>query len=467
MQCLLQRRYKALTPVGLISRHIIPCCAFLLLTGSLAMSQTPTTPNLTNPTTADDFAAVKALLAAQADAADAQARLIASQKALKQAQAGTDPAAAQLASATQAAGVAAQQKALSDSQAAILKNNFTVPDSGFTGDIKPGDKAGTVESSLLAAKALNDVAQKIKTRIGTKGGASIVLYGGSDLPDFQALISYQAQYQIVSSTLDQSLEKINKSQEKCNSLLPPRTESPALIGAAFDAANKLLGFFRTDYAIQGVGVTPDDLLLISALSGVLNDKTVNVPALYNPAALAGYSQIISNLNLLTSKRVALQASADLGISSSADLITAAGSQPDATKKKAQQDAAADLKTSADQAKAAIALYDGLITKLTTPDDKAKVPLAAIIQQDVVHTLLSTGSSLLTAKISSAGGTYYTRKNLWSFFGGMPFFSMGGVVVSYALFDGKSGAVLSAGALPVAGGFVKVGKLAKFLEEPAK
>ena len=429
------------------------------------MSQTPTTPNLTNPTTADDFAAVKALLAAQADAADAQLRLISSQKALQQAQAGTDPAATQLAAATQAANVAAQQKTLSDSQAAILKNNFTVPDSGFTGDIKPGDKAGTVESSLLAAKALNDVALKIKGRINGKAATSIVLYGSSDLPDFQSLIAYQAQYQMISSALDQSLEKINTSQAKANLLLTAKTESPALIGAAFDAANKLLGFFRTDYAIQGVSVTPDDLLLISALSGVLSEtKTVIVPALYNPAALAASSTIMTNLNTLTFKRIALQASADLGTSSSADLGTAAGNEKDAVKKKAEQDAAADIKTAADQAKAAIALYDGLITKLTTPDDKAKVPLAAIIQQDVIHTALSGGASLLTAKISSAGGTYYTRKNLWSFFGGMPFFSMGGVVVSYNLFNGQSGAVLSAGAIPISGGFVKVGHLSKFLED---
>jgi len=106
----------------------------------------------------------------------------------------------------------------------------------------------------------------------------------------------------------------------------------------------------------------------------------------------------------------------------------------------------------------VSLYDGLLTKLTTPDDKAKVPLAAIIQQDAVRSALQGGANLMTAKISSAGGTYYTRKNLWSFFGTMPFFTMGGVVVNYSLFDGKTGFVLSAGAIPLDGGFFKVGQL---------
>ena len=130
------------------------------------------------------------------------------------------------------------------------------------------------------------------------------------------------------------------------------------------------------------------------------------------------------------------------------------------------DAATDLKNASDQAKAALALYDALLTKLTTPDDKAKVPLAAIIQQDVVHTALVGGAKLMTAKISSAGGTYYTKKNLWNFFGGMPFFTMGGVVVNYSLFEGSTGVVISAGAVPLDGGFVKVGQLSKFLKKGA-
>jgi hypothetical protein len=132
------------------------------------------------------------------------------------------------------------------------------------------------------------------------------------------------------------------------------------------------------------------------------------------------------------------------------------------------DAAANLKTASDQGKVGVALYDGFITKLTTPDDKAKVPLAAIIQQEAVRSALKGGANLMTAKISSAGGTYYTRKNFWSFFGAMPFFTMGGVVVDYSLFNGRTGFVLSAGAVPVDGGFFKVGELPQLLsDEPVK
>ena len=70
------------------------CILAALIGGTYVMSQTPATPNLTNPATVDDFNAIKALSAAQADALDAQARLIASQKAYAKAQAADDLAAA-------------------------------------------------------------------------------------------------------------------------------------------------------------------------------------------------------------------------------------------------------------------------------------------------------------------------------------------------------------------------------------
>ena len=445
-----------------------------LFGGTYVMSQTPATPNLTNPATVDDFNAIKALSAAQADALDAQARLIASQKAYAKAQAADDPATAQLTAATQAAGIAAQKKALSDSQAAILKNNFTVPDSGYTGDIKAGDKAGSFEASLLAARALNLAADHIATKIHTKvsEGSSIILYGGSDLPDFQSLIAYQTQIQIIEKALADALNKMDGPQTEANRLLGAKREfvTPAMIGAGLDAANKLLGFFRTDYSIQGVAVTADDLLLIDALAGALSEEKVNVslPALYNAPALLGDSPIVSQLSSLATERMALQQKVDLAAKGVDALTTAAGKETDAGKKKQMVDAAANLKTASDQGKVGVALYDGFITKLTTPDDKAKVPLAAIIQQEAVRSALKGGANLMTAKISSAGGTYYTRKNLWSFFGAMPFFTMGGVVVDYSLFNGKTGVVLSAGAVPVDGGFFKVGELPQLLsDEPVK
>ncbi|HEV2274912.1 MAG TPA: hypothetical protein VGR96_12150 [Acidobacteriaceae bacterium] len=426
------------------------------------MSQTPVTPNVASPSTPEDFAALKSLRAAQAEAIDAQTKLIASQMALQKAQAGVDPAAAQLDAATQAANLAAQQKSLADSESAVLKSRFDVPDSGYTGETKAGDKAGAIEAALLAAHALNSAAETIAQRIAPKAGKAVVLYGGSDLPDFQALIGFQAQAQAIDKALDEALGAMDGPLTKANNLLGPQYEfvTPAMIGEGMEAANKLLGFFRTDYTIQGVTVTPDDLLLINAVAGALTNRQVNVsvPALYNAPALLGDSAILATLDSLANKRVALQQKADVAVTTADSLTADAGTETDAQRKKERLDAAAGLKAVSDHAKGVLTLYDSLITKITTADEKAKLPLAGIIQQEGVRGALRDGANLMTVKISSAGGTYYTRKNLWSFFGAMPFYTMGGVVVHYSLFDGKTGFVLSAGTVPFNGGFYKVGRL---------
>lgn len=124
-----------------------------------------------------------------------------------------------------------------------------------------------------------------------------------------------------------------------------------------------------------------------------------------------------------------------------------------------------LKRASDQAKAMGAPYDAFATKLTATDDKGKVPLAAIVLQDAVRAKLKAGACLTTAKMSGAGGTSYTRQNRWSFFGTMPFFTRSGVVVRYNLMNGRTGAVIAAGAVPLDGGFFKVNHMPREIVGP--
>lgn len=418
--------------------------------------------NTTSPTTVDDYNAIKALAAAQADAADAQARLLTSQKALAAAQA-TDPASAQLAAATTAASIAAQQKALADNQSATVKDNFAVPDSGFTGSISVGDKAGTIEASLLAADALNLAASRIA--MDSKATGKLILYTTGQVPDFQALLTFRSQKTSIDTLLQSATTRLDQVIPEAAPLLPPILDAvfPSMVGAAFDAANKLLGYFRTDYAIQGVSLTPDDVLLTNALASKLSSQaTVLVPATYNAAAFATDNPILGELTTLATNRVFLQQKTEVAEGIVTALDKAATSEADAAKKQQEKAVSAEIKTASDQARLVLAMYDGFMAKITTPDDKTQVPLTAIIQQNAIQTALAGGANLMTAKLSTVGGSYYTRKNLWSFFGGMPFFTMGGAVVTYNILDGRSGAVLSAGVVPVDGGFYKIGKLpAKF------
>ena len=424
-----------------------------------------TTPNTDNPSTTADYNAVAALNKAKTEAANTQAQLLAAQKVLATAQAGDDPAVAQLAAATQTSNLAAQKKALSDSQAAILKNEFSVPASGYTGEVKLGDKAGVIEGTLLAARATEAAAERIATEIAKKGNAPIVLYGGTDLPDFQALEAFQAQYAGLENSLEKAATDLAKAQEAVQALQGPQPEfapvaGVAAVGAGLDAANKILGFFRTDYSIQGVSVSNDDLLLVTALAGSLDQRgtAVEIPALYNAAALHQMSGVVSKLETLAASRGQVQQIVDAAAKRADQLTAGAAKELDPERKKKLVSAAAELKSAGDQAKAALALYDGFLTKLTSADDKGKFPLSSLIQQDAIRAKLADKANLLSVKMSAAGGSTYTKKNMWSFFGGMPFYIRGGVVVSYVLMDGRSGAVLSAGAVPLDGEFFRVNNL---------
>ena len=55
-------------------------------------------------------------------------------------------------------------------------------------------------------------------------------------------------------------------------------------------------------------------------------------------------------------------------------------------------------------------------------------------------------------------SYYTKKNMWTFFGTMLFYHMGGVIASFVLLDGTTGKVLKSGVVSVHGGFIKANDL---------
>lgn len=362
----------------------------------------------------------------------------------------------------------------SDAASAALKSKFEVPGSGYAGDTKVGSKAGGIESSLLAARALTlgsaKIAAKLKpildNSIGNKAPAPpILLYAYGETPTFQTFVAYKTQYTIVQKAIQSALGGLDAANKIAPSLIKEAVVTPQIAGMALDSVNKLLGFFRTDYTVEGVEVKFDDNVpLLNALAGELSGNNykydVRTPALYTPpvdlATDPIFVEITALANQYTTLREAVAASeAKLAVATAGAAKTGI---PDADKKQLEQSAAA-LKEAIDFAKAAETLYDTFYAKLVSGDDKNAFSLNTILQQSSVRNLLREGSPLLIVKIDKAGGTYYTRKNLWtSIFGGMPFFNMGGVVITYSLLDGNTGRVLASDTVPIDGGFVKISKL---------
>ncbi len=426
----------------------------------------------------DDLKQQQLLDETRTAALNAQTARLQAEKALAKAQQGDSDAKtsdADVADAKRAADIAGYRKSETETARSLLKEAFEVPVSGYAGEVKTGSKAGGVESSLLAARALTTGAQRIAEKLrpvldsatpDKTAAAPVVICGYDQIPAFQMFVAYKTQYTIVQTAIESALQGLRAAVRPA----PSETYklfTPQMAGLALDSVNKLLGFFRTDYSVEGVDVKFDDnVALVNALAGELAEKhkyDVRIPGVYGQPVDLTADPIFAEITALANQDIALRQAVAAGEKQLAGALAAVGGPNlPADEKSQSEQTTSNLRDALEIAKAAQALYDTFSAKLAAGDDKNPFPLNTILQQNTVRNLLRQGSRLLAVRIEKAGGTYYTRKNLWSFFGGMPFFNMGGVVITYALFEGDTGRILASGTLPVDGGFVRISKLSQEL-----
>ena len=427
-------------------------------------------------------AAAAALAAERAkkDLADAQKAALDSQKALADAQEEPDPAKKatddKVAAAKAAKDMADAEKSASDAQkakadaslAALKAQIGEVPDSGIKGEVTVKEKAGILEAHLLAAKALGIAADRLVLELPADvDNKPLLLYASAEVPSFQTLIAYRVQKAIVTKAFNDATD----ASDDANKRAEPATEIAPLAaaGLGLDAVTKLLGFFRSDYSVGGVEVSLDDSAFVHALAGRITTKrtkvAVQLPALYSAGALnsAGVlsdpvAKIIEDFTTLSKRKSTSMSGMARHDKLSAKFTEAANKATDDGAKAELLKKAKLHKEASDALKSAIELYDNLFSKLTTADDKGLAPFTTVIRETVLADLLLKDNLLLVVKLQKSGGAYYTKKNLWTFFGGMPFYNAGGVVVSYVLLHGDNGNVMASGLIPILGGFVRENKL---------
>lgn len=341
-----------------------------------------------------------------------------------------------------------------------------VAGSGITGAVDAKDKAGNLEAMLLAGKAAGAWAVKVAGLIPAPAAeTTLVILASGDAPTFQALAIYKSQVSIVDSTFEEGMKKTTKANQDADpSTLPPAPAAPmvaplAAAGITLDAATKLLSYFRSDFSVQGISLTPDDLILVTAAADVFSKKMnykVVVPTVYSGGLLADNNPVVISL----AKMQLQKNTAQQNLAYHQDMterFAAAAKQKD-TKPEAAKgfQSKADIhKSAADWWKAWVAGFDAIFSKLTATDDKGGSPLAAVLKVQALKVAIGSSGQLLVVKQHGGAGAYYTEKNLWTTFGKMPFFVAGGIVGSYSLVDGNSGRVVSAGIIPVHGGYMKV------------
>lgn len=109
--------------------------------------------------------------------------------------------------------------------------------------------------------------------------------------------------------------------------------------------------------------------------------------------------------------------------------------------------------------AAIKVFDDFRKQLSTPGTDGVVPFVAIERQSYIERRLKgDGNIILFVKVDFSGGTTYTKKNFFTFFGGIPFFVSGGALASYTVVDGTTGDTLGAGVIDEVTPFSSVNRI---------
>ncbi|MGO4479459.1 hypothetical protein AB4Z32_24765 [Massilia sp. 2TAF26] len=365
-------------------------------------------------------------------------------------------------------------KAKSDKTAAELelaKSKIgNIPDGPFTGTVTLGEKSGNAEAALLAAVAIKQIATRIVTHMDAAYAErtqratprNIIIMSTADIPSFSAVQNFRIQKSVIEQAYKDSEKKAEDADERAAPPATPEFVAPQTIGLALDATNKLLNFFRTDYSIKGVDITVEDLMLVNALGGEITNtrKTkyqVTLPTTFNGNALAtAGSSVISVFFGLAQKRDECVARSARH-SRTADFYVAESKKPEKNEPDRTIDAerANVQKAAADQWKSTATLIDAFLTKITTPDEKGIIPLSALTKENSIADALSKDTDILIVKIHNANGSLYTKKNLLTALGKMPFFIMGSAVASFSLFDGRDGRLLSADLIPIHGGYTSV------------
>jgi hypothetical protein len=348
---------------------------------------------------------------------------------------------------------------LSAAQAAV----GTVSGSGVAGSTDVKTDAGKGEAVLLAARALQtaaaSVAEAIKNAVKNK---RVVLMQSTAVPDFanyRQFLLGQALMDRGFRAAEREAEQLSEEADRLGGLRAPAATEAAAVplavtaGVVLDAVTKLGSYFLSNYEIGGVGLTPDAEQLVSAIANrLLAQQVVLVlPARRVPQA-GEFSATVAGIERSIAE--AGDKAAELGTKGDVSKKQSESEQ-DRAKKEKLENAAKLYEQAAVVLRKAIGKAEEFIAALGVADAKGVALITKIAQEKALHDELKRENAMaLVLDVRAMAGGYYTKKNLWTLFGSMPFYAMGGAVVTYCLIN-ANGEVAAAGLVPVHSGYAAV------------
>lgn len=330
--------------------------------------------------------------------------------------------------------------------------------------------AGSFEASLLAASAIDRAASVIKTALDNVGKSNqngiangnprYIIFTGLQRPNFSDNRLFEAQINCVVSAYRCAAEAHAKADlaagKQAEGAVKLELETGVAgavtaIGAAAEILRNLGSYFRADYRFSTATVSGVDAdLLAVSLAGMLKDCWY--PARWAPAA--DETKVYQRLNPWSDRRGdAPFRHAEL-LKREKEFADGASAAPDPAEN-ARLSAVADLYRAATEFySAADKGFDDFLASLAEVDTTGVLRATRIAEQRAIADALSQGALAVLLHVGGTSGTTYTKKSLWTFLGGAPFYVSGGAIVSYLVVD-NHGQVKAAGQQRGHSGFVKV------------
>lgn len=324
--------------------------------------------------------------------------------------------------------------------AATAKVGSIAGQSEIKGAVQAGTTPPKAEALLLLTRATLDAGRLIAGRIApdlraNPGRDVLVLTDRQELAVGDAVI-----FDLRASQLRESAIANRLRFSQCS---PPQAEDSegrarglpvaTAIGTAVDLASKLGSYFMTDYAYGQIEVDPSPELLAAAVVGSFSSWTAPSFVIPSHSLASDPTELLALLRPLHEEYLEAVANREIA-------LRFADGHGDGNKT-----AAAACTAAAAAMQKTIANYDSLVSALIA-DTPGGEPLGVkVVRQKQIQRRLETGPLilLLTGRQAAA---YYTKRNLWTFLGGMPLHAMGGTSTTYTLFDPKTGIVLETGAV---------------------
>jgi hypothetical protein len=331
----------------------------------------------------------------------------------------------------------------------------TLTGSSIEGTVTVKADAGKGEATLLAALGVIRAADKlVKAITYAVNDKHIVVMQGAESSQFGTYRQFLLQQGALEKAFEYAHKEADRLSLEGGNLEGSVLESVPILttaGVALDAAAKLGSYFLSNYEIGGVGLTPDTDQLVGAVIDRLLQKAASVefPARRVPQP-SEFSELIKTLTDLTTD--AETKATDL--SKRSQRTKDAAVKKDATNKENLLAAAVNYEQAAILLRKAISKAEEFISGVTVADSKGVLVITKIAQEKALCDALNAGALALYLDVRAVAGGYYTKKNLWTFLGAMPFYVMGGIVVTYYLVD-QNGMLKASGLIPVHSGYSRV------------